>query len=48
MTWNTFLSLLLVFGYNGKTSDMLKACGAFPELLRNRLNVNNRKNEFDV
>ena len=26
MTWNTFLSIVLVFGYNEKTSDMLESC----------------------
>lgn len=45
MTWNTFLSLVFVYSQNEKTVDMLKNCGAFPETLRQTLNVNNRKDE---
>lgn len=43
MAWNTFLSLLLVFGYNEKTSGLLEASGAFPPELRRVLNVDRRK-----
>lgn len=43
MSWNTFLALLLVFGYNNKTANMLEASGAFPTSLRNVLNTDNRK-----
>ena len=45
MTWNTFLALVFVYSQNEKTVDMLKNCGAFPETLRQTLNVNNRKDE---
>lgn len=45
MSWNVFLSLLLVFGYNERTSVMLEASGAFPPELRNILNVDRRKEE---
>ena len=45
MTWNTFLTLMFVYSQNEKTVDMLKNCGAFPETLRQTLNVNNRKDE---
>ena len=45
MSWNTFLSLLLVFGYNEKTSSMLETLGAFPIELRNILNVDRRKED---
>lgn len=45
MSWNTFLSLLLVFGYNKKTSSMLETSGAFPIELRNILNVDWRKED---
>jgi len=45
MSWNTFLSLLLVFGYNEKTSSMLETSGAFPIELRNILNVDRRKED---
>jgi len=42
MSWNTFLSLILLFDNNDKTKEMLKMVGAFPETLRNLLNVDNR------
>lgn len=45
MSWNTFLSLLLVFGYNEKTSAMLETTGAFPIELKNILNVDHRKED---
>lgn len=43
MSWNTFLSLILVFGYNEKTAGMLEACGAFPSALHNVLNNVDRR-----
>lgn len=45
MSWNVFLSLLLVFGYNEKTSAMLEASEAFPPALKNILSVDHRKEE---
>lgn len=45
MSWNVFLSLLLVFGYNEKTSAMLEASGAFPPALKKILSVDRRKEE---
>ena len=45
MSWNTFLSLLLVFGYNEKTSTMLETSGAFPIELKNILSVDRRKED---
>ena len=45
MSWNTFLSLLLVFGYNEKTATMLEMSGAFPVELKNILNVDRRKED---
>lgn len=45
MSWNVFLSLLLVFGYNEKTSAMLEASGAFSPALKNILSVDHRKEE---
>lgn len=39
MSWNTFLSLILVFENNEKTSDLLKSIGAFPDELINVLNI---------
>lgn len=48
MTWNTFLSLILVFGFNEKTSVMLETCGAFPNELKSLLNTDNRKKDLEV
>lgn len=42
MSWNTFLSLILLFDNNDKTKELLKMTGVFPESLRNLLNVDNR------
>lgn len=36
MTWNTYLSLILLYDYNGKTRSMLRSSPAFPsEMERN-------------
>ena len=45
MTWNTFLSLILLYGYNEKTTDYLETVGAFPPSLKNVLNVDKRAKE---
>lgn len=42
MSWNVYLSLILVFDNNEKTREMLNGLGAFPQELRNALNVDNR------
>lgn len=42
MSWNTFLSLILVFENNEKTSNLLKTIGAFPDELKDVLNINKR------
>lgn len=42
MSWNTFLSLILLFDNNDKTKEILKMTGIFSESLRNLLNVDNR------
>lgn len=42
MSWNIYLSLILIFDNNEKTREMLDALGAFPQELRNALNVDNR------
>lgn len=47
MTWNTFLSLILVFGFNEKTSAMLETCGVFPDELKSLLNTDNRKKDME-
>lgn len=43
MTWNTFLSLILMFGFNEKTSTILEASGAMSPELKEVLNVDRRK-----
>ena len=45
MSWNTFLSLILFYGYNEKTQKYLEASGAFPPSLKNLLNVDKRAKE---
>ena len=43
MSWNVFLSLLMVFTQNKKTEPVIDVIGAFPEGLKKALNINNRK-----
>lgn len=45
MSWNTFLSLLLVYWFNDKTSYWVDAVGAFPPALKETLNINKRMKE---
>ena len=45
MSWNTLLSLLLVFGYNEKTATMLEMSGALRVERKNILNVASRKED---
>lgn len=45
MSWNTFLSLILFYGYNEKTQKYLETSGAFPPSLKNLLNVDKRAKE---
>lgn len=45
MSWNTYLSIILVFENNEKTRDLLEAIGAFPKELKNLLNIDRRSNE---
>ena len=45
MSWNTFLSLILLYGYNEKTTGYLETVGAFPSSLKNVLNVDKRAKE---
>lgn len=42
MSWNVYLSLILMFDNNEKTREMLSAVGAFPQELRDALNIDNR------
>lgn len=45
MSWNTYLSIILMFENNEKTRDLLEAIGAFPKELKNLLNIDRRSNE---
>lgn len=45
MSWNTFLSLILFYGYNEKTTDYVENIGAFTPSLKRILNVNRRTRE---
>ena len=45
MSWNTFLSLILLYGYNDKTTNLVEAIGAFPPSLRKTLSINRRMKE---
>ena len=45
MSWNTFLSLILVFENNDKTKGLLDAIGAFPSELKQVLNTDRRSAE---
>lgn len=42
MSWSTFMSLILLYGYNEKTTNMVEAAGAFPPSLRKILSINKR------
>ena len=37
MSWNTYMSLILFFGYNEKTTNIVESIGAFPSSLRKTL-----------
>lgn len=43
MSWNTFLSLVLVFGCNEKTSAMIDSMKIISPELSEVININNRK-----
>ena len=43
MSWNVYLSLLMCFTQNEKTAPIIEAIGAFPDELKESLNINNRK-----
>lgn len=45
MSWNTFLSLILFYGYNERTTNLVEAIGAFPPSLRKTLSLNRRMKE---
>lgn len=43
MSWNTFLSLILIFGCNEKTSPMIDGMKIISPELSEIININNRK-----
>ena len=45
MSWNTFLSLILFYGFNEKTTNLVEAIGAFPPELKQTLSINRRMKE---
>lgn len=45
MSWNTFLSLILFYGYNEKTTNLVESTGAFPPSLKQTLSINRRMKE---
>lgn len=47
MSWNTFLSLILLFGYNDKTAAYINAVGVFPPPLKEILNIDKRTKESE-
>ena len=42
MPWNVFLALILLFGFNEKTSYLVEASGAFSPSLKKVLGINER------
>lgn len=45
MSWDTFLTLILLYGYNEKTATFVEAVGAFPPSLKRTLNINKSPKE---
>ena len=43
MTWNMFISLLMFFTQNKKTAPVIEMIGAFPDELKNIMNVDYRR-----
>lgn len=42
MPWNIYLSLIMFFTHNEKTKPIVESIGAFPEELKDSLNISNR------
>lgn len=42
MSWNIFLSLIMFFTNNDKTVHVIDSIGAFPDELKESLNISNR------
>lgn len=43
MTWNMFISLLMFSTQNKKTAPVIEMIGAFPDELKNMMNVDYRR-----
>lgn len=43
VTWNMFISLLMFFTQNKKTAPVIEMIGAFPDELKNMMNVDYRR-----
>ena len=42
MSWNIFLSLIMFYSTNKKTSPILESIGAFPKAIRESFNISKR------
>lgn len=42
MSWITYMALIMFFGYNDKTKNMIKRIGCFPVELQRVMNIDNR------
>ena len=42
MSWGVFMSLLMLFTNNDKTAPIIRITGAFPDDLKESLNISNR------
>lgn len=42
MSWNIYLSLIMFFIHNEKAVPLIEAIGAFPDNVKNSLNISNR------
>lgn len=42
MSWNVFLALIMFYTNNEKTAPIIESIGAFPEGLKDTLNISNR------
>lgn len=45
MSWNTFLSLILLFDNNEKTKSYIEHSGVYPQALRKLFNIDKRAKE---
>ena len=48
MTWNTYLSLILLFLHNQSTADLIRILGVYTDKLRALLDVSGGKRNEDI